>query len=229
MADKPQDRTVTVADVQKHGPFTIMATYNAQAAYLELYANDPGGGAGGDFLGTITTRPPRDNDLHAEDAKDHVATCLELLTLLDEVRIDPRPVAQMMGVGVHYFPRGGIDHIGGYHARSRDAYPNPAGWYYFQPEHSQWAGPFDTAEAAYDRKRSPEGAPALADILELAERDADARVIYELEGDTDLNEREDRAEAIAEGKRTGRSVVAHVQRTTSFLVYDHHNDPDALS
>ncbi len=222
MADKPPNDAVMIADIQSHGRYTIMATHNAQAAYLELYVNDSGDGRAGDFMGTITTRPTQ------EDAKDHVATCLELLTLLGEVKADPRPAAQLADLGIHCFGRAGIDHIGGFHSRSRHGEPNEPGWYYFQPEHGQWAGPFETADAAHERKHGPDGDTArLADILEQAERDPDARVTYELEEDTGLNEREDRAEAIAEGKRTGRSVVAHVQRTTSYLVYDHHNDPEA--
>ena len=41
-----------------------------------------------------------------------------------------------------YFSYGEIDHMGGFHSRSKMQRPNRSGWFYFQQEHSQWAGPF---------------------------------------------------------------------------------------
>lgn len=204
---------------------------------------------------------------------------------------DPATVVQALKTAlrertpVAYFAYGAINHSGGFHSGEhrhggRVGAPNRPGWFYFEAEHSQWAGPFPTERAAREacgdvgdgpdadmdalkaelrwlrgyygeetgNEHGPmmqteareylchrldklldiagaDAAPRLADILDQAERDPDSRVTYELEGDTDLNEREHRGEAIAEGKRTGRNVVAHVERTTSYLVYDR-DQPD---
>lgn len=51
----------------------------------------------------------------------------------------------------HYFRAGEIERIGGFHSKSKVS-PNEAGWFYFEPEHSQWAGPFGTMAVAILRR-----------------------------------------------------------------------------
>ena len=54
-----------------------------------------------------------------------------------------------------YFAYGEIDHIGGFHSRSKKQHPNRSGWFYYQPEHCQWAGPFRSQEEGEDARAWP--------------------------------------------------------------------------
>ena len=54
-----------------------------------------------------------------------------------------------------YFGYGELDHIGGFHTRSKKQRPNRGGWFYFEPEHGQWAGPFRTQEEGEDDRTFP--------------------------------------------------------------------------
>ena len=54
-----------------------------------------------------------------------------------------------------YFAYGEIDHIGGFHWRSKKQRPNRSGWFYYQPEHCQWAGPFRSQEEGEDARTAP--------------------------------------------------------------------------
>ena len=53
---------------------------------------------------------------------------------------------------VAYFAYGAINHSGGFHSRGKDEHgyplPNRPGWYYFQAEHTEWAGPYESESEA---------------------------------------------------------------------------------
>ena len=54
-----------------------------------------------------------------------------------------------------YFNYGEIDHMGGFHSRSKKKRPNRSGWFYFEPDHCQWAGPFRSQEEGEDDRTAP--------------------------------------------------------------------------
>lgn len=86
--------------------------------------------------------------LEAEDAGETVTWEDDNGTVLAALR-----EALQRRTPIAYFGYGAIDHSGGFHEDVRrwgegEKSPNRPGWFYFEAEHGQWAGPFESEEDA---------------------------------------------------------------------------------
>ena len=90
-------------------------------------------------------------ELNAQAADRMLARLLKLAT-----KVGPdRSQGDGASFPTRHFSYGEIDHIGGFHARSKMHRPNRSGWFYYQPEHCQWAGPFRSQEEGEDDRTWP--------------------------------------------------------------------------